>query len=142
VEAILEAESDRLHSRPWNRLEKGIRIQKVREWCRELNKEIYNPELLKKTETLLISLIKEGELNSTSCVEYNKDTHKITSIPIILWIYKDSPTENSTEVDDIKKPIDVVVKQGDKRLKRKPKNIRLISPASSKTFNNTDNTDQ
>ena len=116
VDNILIAETIRLQSRPWNRLEKGVRIQKIREWIGCLPGDEFTDELKMKAETGLITLIRAGELNSTSSVIYDTATQKIVKIPAVLWIYGALDEESHVA----RKATDVIVQNiADKKTKRK-----------------------
>lgn len=116
VENILIAESIRLQSRPWNRLEKGVRIQKVREWISNLNNDEFSKDIKTKAEESLISLIRAGELNSTNSVEYDISTQKIVKIPAVLWVYGSIDEDSKI----CRYATDVIVQNiSDKKIKRK-----------------------
>lgn len=116
VDNILIAETIRLQSRPWNRLEKGVRIQKIREWIGDLPVDEFSEELKTKAETALVTMIRAGELNSTSSVIYDTTTQKIVKIPAVLWIYGslDEDTHISRRATDV-----IVQNIADKKTKRK-----------------------
>lgn len=116
VDNILIAETIRLQSRPWNRLEKGVRIQKIREWIGELSSDEFSDDLKAKAETNLITMIRAGELNSTSSVIYDTTTQKISKIPAVLWIYGsvDEDSRISRSATDV-----IVQNIADKKTKRK-----------------------
>lgn len=116
VDNILIAETIRLQSRPWNRLEKGVRIQKIREWIGTLPGDEFSEELKIKAETGLIAMIRAGELNSTSSVIYDTTTQKIVKLPAVLWIYGALDEESNVT----RKATDVIVQNiADKKTKRK-----------------------
>jgi hypothetical protein len=116
VDNILIAETIRLQSRPWNRLEKGVRIQKIREWIGGLSGDEFSDELKTKAENGLITMIRAGELNSTSSVIYDTATQKILKIPAVLWIYGavDEEAHISRQATDV-----IVQNIADKKTKRK-----------------------
>ena len=116
VDNILIAETIRLQSRPWNRLEKGVRIQKIREWIGNLPSDEFSEELKSKAETGLITIIRSGELNSTSSVMYDTATQKIVKIPALLWVYGSLDEESNVA----RIATDVIIQNiVDKKTKRK-----------------------
>jgi hypothetical protein len=116
VDNILIAETIRIQSKPWNRLEKGIRIQKIREWISSLPLDEFPATIKSRAEENLIALIRAGELNSTNSVIYDIATQKISKIPAVLWVYGsiDEDSRISRCVTDV-----VVQNISDKKIKRK-----------------------
>lgn len=82
----LEEESLRITHCSWNRLEKGIKLNKLIEFL-ETYKSMYNisDNIYQKNKEYILILYKKGELNKLSDVEYNSDTATITSIPIFKF---------------------------------------------------------
>jgi hypothetical protein len=97
-------------------LEKGVRIQKIREWIGNLPSDEFSEELKSKAETGLITIIRSGELNSTSSVMYDTATQKIVKIPALLWVYGSLDEESNVA----RIATDVIIQNiVDKKTKRK-----------------------
>lgn len=80
----LDDESSRISHVPWNRLEKGIKYNKLIEFLKSYN-SLYNisDDIYQTNKEYIINLYKSGELNKLSDVEYDSDTATIISIPIL-----------------------------------------------------------
>ena len=80
----LEEESSRITHCSWNRLEKGIKLNKLIEFLKSYN-SLYNisDDIYQKNKDYILNLYKSGELNKLADVEYDSDTAIIISIPIL-----------------------------------------------------------
>jgi hypothetical protein len=111
---LLKAQSEKAHHKTWNRLDRGIRIQKVRQWAR--SKKDWPQEIIDKTETLLIKKLKMGGLSSSTSVSYNKKDGIIQNVPGIKLMYAIDISGNDTDT-----PIDVLYKENDRKNRRTAK---------------------
>lgn len=108
---ILKAQSEKNQRKSWNRLDRGIRIQKVRAWVQ--TKLDWPTDVREKAETLLIKKLKTGELTSSTAVVYDKKTCDVQDIPGLKLMYAIDVSGNDTVV-----PIDVLYHENDKKNRR------------------------
>ena len=84
---LLDNEINNIFNRPWNKLEKGLRINRVNIYIEDVLKEKYTMgvvEIVKLKKQLTTSLSKGG-LSKNTEVNYDKDTRKIKDIRILLY---------------------------------------------------------
>lgn len=97
LQVLLKAQTEKNLKKPWNRLDRGIRIQKVRKWVN--SKTEWSIELKEKAIKALTKKIKLGGLSSSSSVEYDRDTCSIKSIPCVSLVYN----------EDSEEPVDILI---------------------------------
>lgn len=107
LQTLLKAQTEKNQKKPWNRLDRGIKIQKIRSWAK--TKE-WPAELCKKAEDILIKKVKAGSLTSSNAIIYDKNICEIIDIPCLKIVY--SETDDTT-------PIDILFQQTDKKSRRK-----------------------
>lgn len=83
-DAMIEGEAIRLESKPWNRLDRGLRIRKIRDWVETLIE--YPDELRTEIRICLERSIKAGKLNTNSSVEYDTTKRQINRIPALRFV--------------------------------------------------------
>lgn len=86
LENMLTAEASSAYKRPWHRLDRGLRLNRIRNFTETMGKA----RGLKDTEhaallTLLTRALDRKVLNSKTCVVYDIDKEEITEIkPLIM----------------------------------------------------------
>lgn len=113
IQKILKAQTEKNQRKPWNRLDRGLRIQKIRSWIASRD---WPDDVKKKAQTLLVKKIKSGELSSSSSVVYDKKTCEIQKVHCLKLVY---PIDASGGEGDI--PTDVLFKKNDRKTKRTAK---------------------
>ena len=78
---LMETIQDNEYKRPWTRLDSYQKKVKIKEFIADLEKEEkLNNEQCIILQKELLSLIKQGKINKTSQVNYDKDVEKLISI--------------------------------------------------------------
>jgi hypothetical protein len=111
IHKLLKAQTEKNQRKSWNRLDRGIRIQKVRSWVRV--KEEWPDTIIEKAEALLVKRIKTGGLSSSSSVIYDKKSCEILKIPCLKLVYAIDASGNDTT-----NPIDVLIQTNAGKAKR------------------------
>jgi len=120
LQKLLTEESEIAFKKPWHRLERGLRLNRLRLFCDDMKDTKGLQE--KETTALLTLLTKALEkkvLNSKNAVIYNTETEKITEIKNLVMHQNsqgeytfqilDKPIRNSTTMrkkqnDNLKQP--------------------------------------
>jgi hypothetical protein len=81
LQRLLDSEATTAYKKPWHRLERGLRINRLRQFCQDMMEK----RQLKQTETdalfaLLMKALDKKVLNSKTTVLYDTETEKITEI--------------------------------------------------------------
>jgi len=81
LQRLLDSEANTAYKKPWHRLERGLRINRIRQFCQDMKEQ----RQLSQTETdalftLLIKALDKKALNSKTAVIYDAETEKITEI--------------------------------------------------------------
>jgi hypothetical protein len=81
LQNLLNNEATMAYRKPWHRLERGLRVNRIRQFCQEMKET----RKLKDSESaalfaLLIKALDKKGLNSKTEVLYDMDTEKITEI--------------------------------------------------------------
>jgi hypothetical protein len=81
LQRLLDSEANTAYKKPWHRLERGLRINRIRQFCQDMKEK----RQLQQTETdalfaLLIKALDKKALNSKTAVIYDVDEEKITEI--------------------------------------------------------------
>jgi len=81
LQRLLDSEATTAYKKPWHRLERGLRINRIRLFCQDMMEK----RKLKQTETdalfsLLLKALDKKTLNSKTAVIYDMETEKITEI--------------------------------------------------------------
>jgi hypothetical protein len=81
LQKLLDNEATTAYKKPWHRLERGLRVNRIRQFCQEMKET----RKLKDSEstalfTLLIKALDKKGLNSKTEVLYDMDNEKITEI--------------------------------------------------------------
>lgn len=113
IQKLLKAQTEKNEKKPWNRLDRGVRIQKIRSWVS--NKE-WPDDIKKKALVLLEKKTKTGDLSSASTVIYDKKKCEIEKIQCLKLVY---PIDVSG--DDCEIPIDVLFQKNVRKTKRSDK---------------------
>ena len=84
---LLDNEINNIFNRPWNKLEKGLRINRVNIYIEDVLKEKYTMGVVElvKLKKLLTNCLSKGGLSKNTEVNYDKDTGKIKDIRILLY---------------------------------------------------------
>ena len=85
LQRMIEKEADSAYSKPWHRLERGLRLNRIRAFTEEMA----TLRSLKSTEkvalqTLLIKALDKKLLNSKTAVEYDPEEEKIKEIKSLV----------------------------------------------------------
>ncbi len=86
LEKMLNSEATTVFRKPWHRLERGMRLNRIRAFVDELGQQ----RSMKDTEraslmSLLTKALDKKVLNSKTAVVYDQDTEKITEIkPLVM----------------------------------------------------------
>jgi hypothetical protein len=85
LQRLLDSEATTAYKKPWHRLERGLRINRIRLFCQDMMEK----RQLKQAETdalfsLLIKALDKKTLNSKTAVIYDIDTEKITEIKYLV----------------------------------------------------------
>jgi hypothetical protein len=86
IQRIIQAEADNAFKKPWHRLERGLRLNRLRAFVEDLG----NKRGLKDSErtallTLLTKALDKKMLNSKTAVEYDADAEMIREIkPLVM----------------------------------------------------------
>jgi hypothetical protein len=83
---LLDSEANVAYKKPWHRLERGLRINRLRLFCQEMTKN----RQLKQEETdalfsLLMKALDKKLLNSKTAVVYDPDTERIMEIKHLVF---------------------------------------------------------
>jgi len=113
IQKLLKAQTEKNERKSWNRLDRGVRIQKIRSW---ITSQDWPTDVKKKAQTLLVKKVKAGDLSSSSSVVYDKKTCEVQKIPCLKLVY---PIDVSGAEGDI--PIDVLFQKNDRKTKRSAK---------------------
>lgn len=86
LENMLTAESNSAYKRPWHRLDRGLRLNRIRAFTESMGKA---RGLKESEQTALLSLLTKAldrkALNSKTCVLYDMEKEEITEIkPLIM----------------------------------------------------------
>uniref|UniRef100_A0A6C0BCA7 Uncharacterized protein n=1 Tax=viral metagenome TaxID=1070528 RepID=A0A6C0BCA7_9ZZZZ len=81
LQRLLDSEATTAYKKPWHRLERGLRINRLRQFCQDMMEK----RQLKQAETdalfaLLMKALDKKILNSKTTVLYDTETEKITEI--------------------------------------------------------------
>jgi hypothetical protein len=81
LQRLLDSEANTAYKKPWHRLERGLRINRIRQFCQDMKEQ----RQLSQTETdalftLLIKALDKKALNSKTAVIYDAETEKIMEI--------------------------------------------------------------
>ena len=113
IQKLLKAQTEKNERKSWNRLDRGLRIQKIRSW---ITSQDWPAEVKKKAQILLVKKVKAGDLSSSSSVTYDKKTCEIQKIPCLKLVY---PIDISGDEGEI--PIDVLYQKNDRKTKHSAK---------------------
>jgi len=85
LQRLLDSEATTAYKKPWHRLERGLRINRIRLFCQDMMEK----RQLKQTETdalfaLLMKALDKKTLNSKTAVIYDMETEKITEIKYLV----------------------------------------------------------
>jgi hypothetical protein len=85
LQRLIAAEADNAYKKPWHRLERGLRLNRLRAFSEDLGAQ----RGLKPTEkqallTLLTKALDKKQLNSKTAVDYDPDEEKIKEIKSLV----------------------------------------------------------
>ena len=85
LQRLLDSEATTAYKKPWHRLERGLRINRIRLFCQDMMEK----RQLKQAETdalftLLMKALDKKTLNSKTAVIYDMDTERITEIKYLV----------------------------------------------------------
>ena len=109
-------------SKPWNRLDRGFRIQKIREWVDGLSGERYTEELRDEIKTKLVRAVQRKEIITNASVKYDVDAGKVISVPALMLVDDDDDdgTKDGSDRGDVR-TTRVIIRKPDKKTKRRSK---------------------
>lgn len=113
IQKLLKAQTYKNERKPWNRLDRGLRIQKIRSW---VSSQEWPDDIKKKTLVLLEKKVKTGDLSSASSVVYDKKKCEIQKIQCLKLVYPIDVSGADSEI-----PIDVLFQKNDRKTKRSSK---------------------
>jgi hypothetical protein len=113
LQKLLKAQTEKNQRKPWNRLDRGIRIQKIRSW---ITSQDWPDDIKTKAKEILIKKIKTGGLTSSNSIVYDKKTCEIQKVQCLNLVY---PIDVSGSEGDI--PVDVLFRKNDRKTKRSSK---------------------
>jgi hypothetical protein len=113
LQRLLKAQTEKNQRKPWNRLDRGIRIQKIRSW---ISSQDWPENVKAKAKELLVKKIKTGGLTSSNSIVYDKKACTIQEVQCLHLVY---PIDVSGGEGDI--PVDVLFRKNDRKTKRSSK---------------------
>lgn len=113
IQGLLKAQTEKNERKPWNRLDRGLRIQKIRSW---VSKQEWPEDIKKKALALLVKKTKTGDLSSASSVLYDKKNCEIQKITCMKLVY---PIDVSGAEGET--PVDILYQKNDRKTKRSTK---------------------
>ena len=119
-EAVDEA-SRKMEQKPWNRLDRGHRIRKLREWVYTLKGEKYTEDLKEEIQTTLVRAVQRREITTNTCVEYDTDTCRVISVPALLIVDDGVPDSGTESPMENKRTTRVIIRHPEKKTKRRKK---------------------
>lgn len=97
----MKEESRKMEQKPWNRLDRGYRIRKIREWVDTLK---YPEDLKEEIRNTLVRAIQKKEITTNACVEYDTTTCRVVGVPALLIVDDGVPDVSSGELDEDSNP--------------------------------------
>jgi hypothetical protein len=83
---LLDSEANVAYKKPWHRLERGLRINRLRLFCQDMTKNRQlKPEETDALFTLLMKALDKKLLNSKTAVIYDPDQERITEIKHLVF---------------------------------------------------------
>ena len=90
IEKMLEDEKKSIYLKPWNKLDNGHKLNRIKKYISSLKEEYdLNENDIKKTQKLLMNACNENKLNRISDIDYNKEEGYINKIKILEINEKD-----------------------------------------------------
>jgi hypothetical protein len=86
LQKLIAAEAGTAYKRPWHRLERGLRLNRLRAFSEDFaTKRGINDTDKQSLLTLLTNALNKGLLNSKTSVEYDQEKESITEIkPLVM----------------------------------------------------------
>ena len=113
IQKLLKAQTEKNERKPWNRLDRGVRIQKIRSW---VSSKEWPDDIKSKALVILEKKTKTGDLSSASTVIYDKKKCEIEKIQCLKLVYPIDVSGSESEI-----PIDVLFQKNDRKTKRSAK---------------------
>ena len=82
---LLNSETNTIFFKPWNKLEKGLKCNRVNKYLSEQEEYELNDNEKEDLKKLLYNTIHKGKLTKNTDVNYNKDDGTIVKINILLY---------------------------------------------------------
>ena len=82
---ILDNETNTIFFKPWNKLEKGLKCNRINMYLNEQKEYIWKETEKEDVKKLLYNTINKGGLTKNTDVNYNKEEGKIIKINILLF---------------------------------------------------------
>jgi len=82
---LLDNETNKIFFRPWNKLEKGLKCNRINKYLNEQEEYELKKKEKEDLKKMLYSAINKGILTKNTDVNYNKDEGKIIKINILLY---------------------------------------------------------
>lgn len=92
----MKEESRKMEQKPWNRLDRGYRIRKIREWVDTLT---YSDDLKEEIRNTLVRAIQRKEITTNACVEYDTTTCRVVGVPALLIVDDGVPDVSPDDED-------------------------------------------
>ena len=98
---LLNSETNTIFFKPWNKLEKGLKCNRINKYLSEQEEYELNDNEKEDLKKLLYSTIHKGKLTKNTDVNYNKDDGTIVKINILL--YDDKKRKFAIKKESVKK---------------------------------------
>ena len=82
---LLNSETNTIFFKPWNKLEKGLKCNRVNKYLSEQEEYELNDKEKEDLKKLLYATIHKGKLTNNTDVNYNKEDGTIVKINILLY---------------------------------------------------------
>ena len=82
---LLNSETNTIFFKPWNKLEKGLKCNRINKYLSEQEEYELNDNEKEDLKKLLYNTIHKGKLTKNTDVNYNKDDGTIVKINILLY---------------------------------------------------------
>ncbi len=83
---MLDLNRQNSHKEPWNKLDKGTRMKKLKEYAQHFGEEHKKTaKEVKQLYTFFVQCVEKNRLNRTKDVVYDRKTMKITDIPGLFF---------------------------------------------------------
>ena len=81
----LDEESDRIYYQPWNRLEKGIKLDRLLDYVTRLKTDEWTSDIETNNRNFIESLYHKQEFNKLSDVTYDSERGEIDQLTKVIY---------------------------------------------------------